>query len=86
MKNQVVVINFTAMMYTCIMYIVLVFCVWLLIRLTIACFKLPSMLNAANEAEMERDKLLDVYKKNIVTIENQNNDERLTQEQHEKSS
>lgn len=44
MKNQVVEVNYTGMLYTGIMYTGLVICGWLLIRLTIACFKLPFIL------------------------------------------
>jgi len=54
MKNQQIKIDFTAMMYTGIMYTGLVISGWLLMRLMIACFKLPSILNAAAaEAESE---------------------------------
>lgn len=50
MKNQTIKIDFTAMMYIGIMYTGLVISGWLLMRLTIACFKLPSILNAAAAA------------------------------------
>lgn len=50
MKNQKIKIDFTAMLYTGIMYTGLVISGWLLMRLTIACFKLPSILNAAAAA------------------------------------
>jgi len=50
MKNQTIKIDFTAMLYIGIMYTGLVISGWLLMRLTIACFKLPSILNAAATA------------------------------------
>lgn len=50
MKNQTIKIDFTAMLYIGIMYTGLVISGWLLVRLTIACFKLPSILNAAAAA------------------------------------
>ncbi|XP_016656739.1 uncharacterized protein LOC107882634 [Acyrthosiphon pisum] len=54
MKNQTIKIDFTAMLYIGIMYIGLVISGWLLMRLTIACFKLPSILNdAATAAELK---------------------------------
>ncbi|CAH1709084.1 unnamed protein product [Aphis gossypii] len=43
--------DFTAMLYTGILYTGLVISGWLLIRLTIACFKLPSILNAVEESK-----------------------------------
>lgn len=55
MKNQTVEINFTIMLYTGIMYMGLVISGWILIRLTIACFKLPSILNAGKLQERYLD-------------------------------
>ncbi|XP_050053969.1 uncharacterized protein LOC114128826 [Aphis gossypii] len=51
MKTQTIKIDFTAMLYTGILYTGLVISGWLLIRLTIACFKLPSILNAVEESK-----------------------------------
>ncbi|XP_026814481.1 uncharacterized protein LOC113554718 [Rhopalosiphum maidis] len=51
MKIQTIKIDFTAMLYAGILYTGLVISGWLLIRLTIACFKLPSILNAADESK-----------------------------------
>lgn len=55
MKNQTIEIDFTVMLYAGIMYTGLVISGWLLMRLTIACFKLPSILNAAAVAEFEKE-------------------------------
>jgi len=51
MKIETIKIDFTAMLYAGILYTGLVISGWLLIRLTIACFKLPSILNAADESK-----------------------------------
>lgn len=56
MKNQTIEIDFTVMLYAGVMYTGLVFSGWLLLRLTIACFKLPALLR---EAEPWEEKLLD---------------------------
>jgi hypothetical protein len=46
MKNQAIEINFTVVLYAGIMYTGLVISGWLLLRLTVACFKLPSILSS----------------------------------------
>lgn len=51
MKTQTIKIDFTAMLYAGILYTGLVISGWLLIRLTIACFKLPSILNTVEESK-----------------------------------
>lgn len=45
MKNQEIEINFEVVLYAGIMYTGLVISGWILLRLTIACFKLPSILS-----------------------------------------
>ncbi|XP_050533226.1 uncharacterized protein LOC126901068 isoform X2 [Daktulosphaira vitifoliae] len=91
MKNQVVVVNFRVMAYTGILYIVLVFSVWLLIRLTIACFRLPSALSATQETLKENEKVINNYQKNVTSNElieksNSNDDILCSQDYHEKIS
>lgn len=54
MKNQGIEINFTAMLYAGVIYTSLVVFGWLLLRLTIACFKLPSALNTEQMNEITR--------------------------------
>ncbi|VVC32007.1 Hypothetical protein CINCED_3A025652 [Cinara cedri] len=51
MPDQTAEINFTVVLYAGIMYTGLVISGWLLMRLTIACFKLPSILNAGQFQE-----------------------------------
>lgn len=55
MKNQAIEVDFTVMLYAGVMYTGLVISGWLLVRLTIACFKLPSILNAAAESQGPED-------------------------------
>lgn len=55
MKNQTIEVDFTVMLYAGVMYTGLVISGWLLVRLTIACFKLPSILNATAELQGPED-------------------------------
>lgn len=63
MKNQEIEINFTVVLYAGIMYTCLVISGWILLRLTIACFKLPSILSTGQllqgdvDAENETQKI-----------------------------
>lgn len=49
MKNQEIEVNFSVMLYAGIMYTGLVISGWLLIRLTIACFRFPAILKSVQE-------------------------------------
>lgn len=51
MKNQAIELNFTVMLYAGVMYTGLVVSGWLLMRLTIACFKLPAILQSAEHGQ-----------------------------------
>lgn len=55
MKNQAVEINFTVMLYAGIMYTGLVISGWLLVRLTIACFKFPALLQNVERLKQNED-------------------------------
>jgi len=67
MKNQVIEINYTVMLYAGIMYTSLVISGWLLIRLTIACFKLPTILRNAEQllqGPLDKDQQTSITGKN----------------------
>lgn len=56
MKNQATEVNFTVMLYAGLMYTGLVISGWLLMRLIVACFKLPSLLNEKQLQMQELEK------------------------------
>lgn len=66
MKNQVIEMNFTVMLYAGIMYTGLVISGWLLIRLTIACFKLPTILHGQLQRGPNEDEDLPVQRTSIT--------------------
>lgn len=51
MKNQAVELNFAVVLYAGVVYAGLVVSGWLLVRLTIACFKLPAVLRRAERGQ-----------------------------------
>lgn len=62
MTDQTTEISFSVVFYTGIMYTGLVISGWLLIRLTIACFKLPALLNTEQYALNDEEATKKAYK------------------------